>query len=72
MSTDDDNGTEPVAQRVVAPASVRDRLKEAGFKGLLLFSLAVGLVTLGVLLVDTFVTGSPRLNMDLLIRFPSG
>jgi phosphate transport system permease protein len=65
--------TAPAAvDRVVARPPGRDRLKAAGFKGLLMLSLAVGLVSLGVLLVDTVVTGAPRLNMDLLRRFPSG
>jgi phosphate transport system permease protein len=60
------------ATRVVANAPRRERLKAAGFKGILLLSLAVGLVSLAVLLIDTVVTGAPRLNMDLLRRFPSG
>jgi phosphate transport system permease protein len=38
----------------------------------MLFSLGVGIVSLGVLLVQVFVEGSPRLNLDLLSRFPSG
>ena len=63
---------EPMAARVVADASPRHRFKSVGFKGLLLLSLGVGLLSLAVLLVDTFVTGRPRLNMDLLTRFPSG
>jgi phosphate transport system permease protein len=62
----------PPATRVVANAPRRERLKAAGFKGVLLLSLAVGLVSLAVLLIDTVVTGAPRLNMDLLRRFPSG
>ena len=62
----------PLAERVVATPPKRERLKAAGFKCLLLLSLAVGLVTLGVLLIDTLMTGAPRLNMDLLRRFPSG
>jgi phosphate transport system permease protein len=62
----------PPATRVVANAPRRERLKAAGFKGILLLSLAVGLVSLAVLLIDTVVTGAPRLNMDLLRRFPSG
>ncbi len=62
----------PVGERVVATAVKRERLKAAGFKSLLLFSLGVGLVTLAVLLIDTVITGAPRLNMDLLRRFPSG
>jgi phosphate transport system permease protein len=62
----------PPATRVVANPPRRERLKAAGFKGLLLLSLGVGLVSLAVLLIDTVVTGAPRLNMDLLRRFPSG
>ncbi|HET7719781.1 MAG TPA: phosphate ABC transporter permease PstA, partial [Acidimicrobiales bacterium] len=61
-----------MAPRVVATASRRERLKAAGFKGVLVVSLAVGLVSLAVLLIDTVFTGAPRLNMDLLRRFPSG
>ncbi len=64
--------TAPRPDRVVATPPGRERFKAAGFKGLLLFSLGLGLVTLGVLLVDTVVTGAPRLNMDLLRQFPSG
>lgn len=64
--------TAPQADRVVGTAPRRERLKGTAFKGVLLLSLAVGLVSLAVLLVDTVVTGAPRLNMDLLRRFPSG
>ena len=64
--------TAPPADRVVAAAPRRERLKGAAFKGVLLLSLAVGLVSLAGLLIDTVVTGAPRLNMDLLRRFPSG
>ncbi|MGI9023902.1 MAG: phosphate ABC transporter permease PstA [Acidimicrobiales bacterium] len=67
-----DDGTPPVAKRLVSAAPWREHVKAGGFKGLLLLSLAVGLVTLGVLLIDAVVTGWPRLNMDLLTRFPSG
>ena len=64
--------TAPQADRVVAAAPRRERLKGTAFKGVLLLSLAVGLVSLAGLLIDTVVTGAPRLNMDLLRRFPSG
>ena len=57
---------------VIATPPRRERVKAAAFKGVLLLSLGVGLVSLGVLLVDTVVTGAPRLNLDLLRRFPSG
>jgi hypothetical protein len=53
---------------VIATPPRRERVKAAAFKGVLLLSLGVGLVSLGVLLVDTVVTGAPRLNLDLLRR----
>lgn len=62
----------PVTHRVVAATAAKERRKARSFQGLLLLSLAVGLVSLGVLLVDVVLTGAPRLNMDLLRRFPSG
>jgi phosphate transport system permease protein len=49
-----------------------DRAKNTAFKVVLLGCLAVGIVVLGALLVDIFTTGAPRLNLDLLRRFPSG
>jgi phosphate transport system permease protein len=63
---------DPVVGRVVATPPARERIKAACFKALLLCNLGVGLVSLGVLLVDTVVTGAPRLDIDLLRRFPSG
>jgi phosphate transport system permease protein len=48
-----------------------DRLKNLAFQGLIFFSLAVGIVTLAVLLVQVFVKGAPRLGLDLLTSFPS-
>jgi phosphate transport system permease protein len=47
---------------VIATPPRRERVKAAAFKGVLLLSLGVGLVSLG----------APRLNLDLLRRFPSG
>ena len=35
------------------------------------FSLAIGIITLAVLLIQVVVEGWPRLNMDLLTNFPS-
>ena len=46
-------------------------LKGAIFKGLLIFSLLVGFVMLGVLLVDVFRDGLPYLDMTLLTDPPS-
>ena len=45
--------------------------RETGFRLLLLFSLAVGIITLVVLLVTVVADGSPRLNQDLIFHFPS-
>jgi phosphate transport system permease protein len=50
----------------------RDRRKGLAFRLLLLFSLGVGIVSLAVLLIQVFVKGAPRLNLDLLTHFPSG
>lgn len=55
-------------QRKLAPGR---RLADASFKGLLLISLAIALITLFALLIDTYLTGSPRLNADLLRNMPS-
>jgi phosphate transport system permease protein len=48
-----------------------DRRKARIFAGLMLFSLAIGILTLAVLLIQVVVEGWPRLNMDLLTNFPS-
>jgi phosphate transport system permease protein len=48
-----------------------DRLKARVFHALMFFSLAVGIITLAVLLIQVLVEGWPRLNLDLLTRFPS-
>ncbi len=47
------------------------RIKESLFHLTLLFSLVIGIVTLGALLVQVLVEGWPRLNLDLLRHFPS-
>jgi phosphate transport system permease protein len=47
------------------------RIKEYLFHLALLFSLVIGIVTLGALLVQVVVEGWPRLNLDLLRHFPS-
>jgi phosphate transport system permease protein len=46
-------------------------LKEISFSWLLLVSFLVGVVVLAVLLVQVTLKGWPRLNLDLLRRFPS-
>jgi phosphate transport system permease protein len=48
-----------------------DRRKARIFQGVMLFSLAIGILTLAVLLIQVVVEGRPRLSMDLLTNFPS-
>jgi phosphate transport system permease protein len=48
-----------------------DRAKARIFQGLMFFSLAIGIITLAVLLIQVVVEGWPRLNLDLLTNFPS-
>jgi phosphate transport system permease protein len=48
-----------------------DRRKARIFQWLMFFSLAIGIITLAVLLIQVVVEGWPRLNMDLLTNFPS-
>ena len=57
--------------RHVSEASSKDRVKGALFKGLLLFSLAIGFVTLTALLVDVARDGLGHLNWDFITSFPS-
>jgi phosphate transport system permease protein len=52
-------------------ARAGDHRKAQAFRALMFFSLAVGVITLAVLLVQVLVEGWPRLNTDLLTRFPS-
>jgi phosphate transport system permease protein len=49
----------------------RDRRDARIFQALMFFSLAIGIITLAVLLIQVVVEGWPRLNMDLLTNFPS-
>jgi phosphate transport system permease protein len=48
-----------------------DRRAARIFQALMFFSLAIGILTLAVLLIQVVVEGWPRLNMDLLTNFPS-
>jgi len=47
------------------------RIKGYMFQLALLFSLVIGIVTLGALLAQVVVEGWPRLNLDLVRHFPS-
>ena len=51
--------------------SVATTIRETGFKSAMLGSLLLAATALVALMVQVFVTGSPRLNGDLLNRFPS-
>jgi phosphate transport system permease protein len=51
--------------------SRRDSVRDIAFQALLLFSLAIGFVTLGVLLVDVLQRGLPYLDASLLTNPPS-
>jgi phosphate transport system permease protein len=57
--------------RYVSDTSPKDRIKSALFKGLLLFSLLIGFVTLAALLVDVASDGLSKLSWDFLTSFPS-
>ena len=48
-----------------------DRRNARIFQALMFFSLAIGILTLAVLLIQVIVEGWPRLNLDLLTNFPS-
>ncbi|HVF14761.1 MAG TPA: phosphate ABC transporter permease PstA [Acidimicrobiales bacterium] len=50
----------------------RSRVADRAFRALMLAALALAVVTLVTLIVQVVVKGWPRLNGDLLSRFPSG
>lgn len=49
----------------------RHRARDGAFRGAVTGSVVVGLVVLVVLIVQSLVTGWPRLNLDLITSFPS-
>lgn len=57
--------------RIIGTSSRSTRIRQIIFQSILILSLAVGLVSLGVLIIDVLITGAPRLNMQLLTSFPS-
>ncbi len=65
--------TAPPSVPVITLGSSRPRVrtKNTGFKLLLFGCVAVGVVSLAVLLVYVVTKGAPRLNLDLVRRFPS-
>ena len=62
---------QPVPVVVLGSSRRGVRTKNTAFKLLLLGCVAVGVASLGVLLAYVVTEGAPRLNLDLLRRFPS-
>jgi len=60
-----------VAASLASSVPARRRVRDALFGAALVASILVALVTLGALLVDTFLQGRPRLNGQLLQNMPS-
>ncbi len=56
---------------LTSSASAGRRVKDVLFRLFLFASLGVALGTLATLLIDTFLEGRPRLNMDLIRNMPS-
>lgn len=59
------------AATISGPGNRGDRIAGRVFFGFLLFSLAVGFVTLGALIVDVLIDGVPYLGEQLLLNSPS-
>jgi len=59
------------AAETLASNTARRRVKDIVFRSGLLSCVAVGVIALVVLLVYVASKGAPRLNIDLLTRFPS-
>jgi phosphate transport system permease protein len=62
---------EPVPVSLLGRSRPGVRTRNTAFKMVLLGCIATGVVTLAVLLVYVVTKGAPRLNLDLLERFPS-
>jgi phosphate transport system permease protein len=56
---------------ILGPGNRTDRITGRVFLGFLLFSLGVGFVTLGALIVDVLIDGIPYLDKQLLLNAPS-
>jgi phosphate transport system permease protein len=57
--------------QIIGAQPQRDRIQGRLFQFAMFFSLAIGIVSLITLLVQVFVEGSSRLNLDLVQNFPS-
>jgi phosphate transport system permease protein len=64
-------GGTPAPQSLTGTVSARRRLVDGVFRAALVVSILIALLTLAVLLIDTFVTGQPRLNGALIDNMPS-
>jgi phosphate transport system permease protein len=56
---------------VIQPASPREKLKDRGFRGLLMFCTVAGVGMLGLLLYDVAADGGAKLDWDFVTSFPS-
>ena len=63
--------TAPATTSLRRRPNLRTWAKERAFSAVMLASVAVGLLALTTLLIHVFREGLPRLNTDLLTRFPS-
>jgi phosphate transport system permease protein len=61
----------PAPQSLTSTVSPRRRLVDGVFRAALVASILIALLTLAVLLIDTFVTGQPRINGALIDNMPS-
>jgi phosphate transport system permease protein len=64
-------GTAARSATISGPGNRGDKIAGGVFFGFLLFSLAVGLVTLGALIVDILIDGVPYMSKQLLLNSPS-
>jgi phosphate transport system permease protein len=56
---------------VIPPASPRERVKDRGFRGLLMFCTLAGVGVLGLLLWDVVADGGDRVSLDFISTMPS-
>ena len=56
---------------VIPPASPRDKLKDRGFRGLIMFCTVAGVGMLGLLLWDVAADGGDKLSLDFISTMPS-
>ena len=64
--------TPEAAARIIGSQPLKDRVQEHAFRLALLFSLAIGIVSLLTLLIQVGVKGAPRFGTDIVNSFPSG